>query len=110
MKLMRKERGVFTMGKIQQSYSNDFKIQAVRYMQEQAKTLPEIADELKISVETLYKWKGKYEHFDKQAAAKEDKARQLEQLLKEKEREQIELKEEVAILKKAMHIFGQERN
>src|SRR5690606_4272049 len=100
-------------------YTVEFKKGTVRYILEQTKTLPQIAEELGISAGVLHKWKQQYRNeleatLDYQSAP--DRIRQLEQQLQtmefekqKKERENAELQEELAILKKALHIFGKER-
>lgn len=96
-------------------YNEEFKKQAVKYIQDQTKTLPEISDELQIPIGTLRQWAAKYRRFDDVPSA--ERVRQLEQELKEKERlltsknREIEnLKEELTIVKKAVHIFSKPRN
>jgi transposase len=72
---------------------------------------------LDIPKSTIHQWIAQYRQFENESLAAPEKARELEQLLKEKEREnrqkerEIEdLKEELAILKKALHIFSKPRN
>lgn len=96
-------------------YNEEFKKQAVKYIQDQTKTLPEISEELKIPIGTLRQWVAKYRRFDDVPSA--ERVRQLELELKEKERlltskdREIEnLKEELTIVKKAVHIFSKPRN
>lgn len=87
------------MGEQRQRYDDEFKRQTVEYIQKQTKTMPEIAEELNIPVQTLHNWK-----------ANAEKIRELERLLEEKERELADTKEELAIVKKAVHIFSKPRN
>lgn len=100
-------------------YTEEFKKRTVTYMLEQTKTVPQIAEELGISAGVLHNWKQQYrseiEATEQQSPP--DRVRQLERQLRamerekqQKERENAELLEEVAILKKALHIFGKERN
>jgi transposase len=105
------------MGEQRPRFNEEYKRQAVKYIQEQTKTVTEMAAELNVSAGTVHKWLAKYRQFDNESLANPEKVRQLEQLLKEKERENQEkdqaladLQEEIAILKKAMHIFSKEKN
>jgi transposase len=105
------------MGEQRQRFNEEFKKQTVKYIQEQTKTLPELAAELNIPVKTLHQWKSKYRTFENEPLAHAERMRELEQLLKEKERELKEkdreltdTKEELAIVKKAVHIFSKPKN
>lgn len=105
------------MGEKRQRFNEEFKRQTVKYIQEQTKTVPEIASELNISAGTIHQWLAKYRQFENESLANPEKVRQLEQQLREKERENQEkervladLQEELAILKKALHIFSKEKN
>ncbi|WP_372632624.1 transposase, partial [Cohnella sp.] len=44
------------MGEQRQHYSEEFKEQVVRYIQEQTKTLPQIAEELNVPKGTIRQW------------------------------------------------------
>lgn len=98
------------MGEQRQKYNEEFKQQTVKYIQEQTKTVVELAEELNIPAKTLHSWLAKYRQFDDEPIASLEKVRQLEQLLKEKERELADKELELAILKKAVHIFSKPRN
>lgn len=105
------------MGEQRQRYNDEFKQQTVKFIQEQTKSLGEIAEELNIPVGTLKQWLGKYRQFESESLSSPERLRQLEQLLKEKERELAEkdrriadAEEELAIVKKAVHIFSRARN
>ena len=109
------EMGVFTMGEPRQHYNEEFKKQAVKYVQDQTKSLSEIAEDLNIPAKTLRQWMAKYREFHNEPSAQ--RVRQLELELKEKERllaakerELEDVKEELAIVKKAVHIFSRPRN
>ncbi|MCY9670861.1 transposase, partial [Paenibacillus alginolyticus] len=83
---------------------------AVKYVQEQAKSLEQIADDLNVNPATLRNWVGKYREFEYEPVNQGETFRQQSHLLDEQKREIDELKEEIAILKKAMHIFSKEKN
>ncbi|RKN85586.1 IS3 family transposase [Paenibacillus ginsengarvi] len=95
------------MGEQRRRYNEEFKQQTVKYMQDQVKSLPEIADELNIPLNTLYQWKAKYRKFENKSVPGAERIRELEQLLKEKELEVTakdqqlaEVEEQLAIVKK----------
>jgi transposase len=98
------------MAESRQHYNEDFKKKTVKYVQEQTKSLPEIAQELDIPVGTIRQWLSKYREFENEPMASIDRVRELEQLLKVMEQENVDLKEELAIVKKAVHIFSKPRS
>jgi transposase len=105
------------MGDKRQRYNEEFKRETVKFIQEQTKSVAEIAQELNIPAGTIHQWLSRYRKFEQEILANPDKVRQLEQELKEKdrvnqqkEREIADLQEELAIIKKALHIFSKERN
>lgn len=98
------------MGEQRQHYNETFKREAVKYVQEQSKTMEQIADELNINLGTLRNWVGKYREFKQEPVNQGETLRQQSQLMEDQKREIEDLKEEIAILKKAMHIFSKERN
>ncbi|MCL6458906.1 MAG: transposase [Gorillibacterium sp.] len=105
------------MGEQRQRYNEEFKKQTVRFIQEQTKTVADIAEELSIPKGTLHQWLAQYREFESEPVASVEKVRQLETQLKEKERELKEkdrriadVEEELAIVKKAVHIFSKPRN
>ncbi|MMZ59681.1 transposase [Paenibacillus faecis] len=105
------------MGEQRQRFNEEFKRKTVKYIQEQTKSMPEIAEELNIPAKTLHQWKAKYRTFENEPLASQEKLREMERLLKEKEkelklkdRELADTKEELAIVKKAVHIFSKPKN
>ncbi|BBI31890.1 transposase [Cohnella abietis] len=98
------------MGGNRQHYNETFKREAVKYVQEQGKSLEQIADELNVNQGTLRNWVGKYREFDNEPVNQGETLRQQSQLLEDQKRKIEDMEEEIAILKKAMHIFSRERN
>nr|WP_248929946.1 transposase [Paenibacillus hamazuiensis] len=105
------------MGEQRQRYNEEFKKQTVKYVQEQTKTVPEIAAELNIPAGTIHNWLAQYRSFENEPLATPEKLRQMKEELeakdranKQKDREIADLQEELAILKKALHIFSKEKN
>ncbi|KHL91189.1 transposase [Paenibacillus sp. IHB B 3415] len=98
------------MSGIRKSYNEEFKRQAVQYIQEQTKTVAELALELDVPAKTLHRWLGKYRQFQSEPVASPEKVRELERQLKERDQQLADLTEEMAILKKAVHIFSNPKN
>jgi len=98
------------MGEKRQSFNETFKKEAVKYVQEQTKSLPQIAEELNVNVETLRHWVGKYREFENEPINHGETVRQQAQVIHDQQKELEDLREELAILKKAVHIFSKERN
>ena len=103
------------MGEHRQRYSEEFKRETVRFAQEQQqkKSMRDIADELKVPLSCLHDWMTKYREFENEPVAIEDRIRTLEKQLQDKELELkakdkklAETEEELAIVKKAVHIFS----
>jgi transposase len=108
---------VFTVGEIRKSYNEEFKQQTVKYIQQQTKTIPQLALELDISTSTLHQWLGKYRKFESEPLVDSARIKELEQQLREKDRELAakerdlaDARETAEILKKAMHIFSKTKD
>jgi len=105
------------MGEQRKRYNEEFKKETVKYLQEQTKTVEEIALELDIPAKTLHAWKSRFREFKNEPIANMERVRELEQLLKEKEQVLLErerriadVEEELEIVKKAVHIFSKPKN
>ncbi|BBU38858.1 transposase [Aeribacillus sp. FSL K6-1121] len=95
------------MTKKQRRYEEDFKRQTVRYILEEAKSVAQVARELKINENTLHGWMKKYkqepEITETQTFRSEDhEVRELKKRIRD-------LEEENSILKKAMHFFAKDQ-
>ncbi|AIQ43201.1 transposase [Paenibacillus sp. FSL R7-0297] len=105
------------MGEHRQRYNEEFKKQTVQFIQEQTKTVADLAEELNIPKSTLHQWMSQYRELKHEPAASMDRVRELEaqlkevnRLLQEKESKLSDVEEELAIVKKAVHIFSKPRN
>ncbi|UOE93756.1 transposase [Alkalihalobacillus sp. LMS39] len=101
------------MGEQRQRYNEKFKREAVKYVQENKKTVTEIAEDLNVPLSTLHEWISLYREFENEPVTAEARIQKLEQQLREQERELkasnrklAEKEEELAIVKKAVHIFS----
>jgi transposase len=106
---MSNEGEVSGMGEIRQHYTNEFKEKTVQYIQEQTKSVVQIAEELNIPVGTLNQWLAKHRKFENEPLLDRETMREKERLLREKDVLIADLQEELAILKKAVHIFSKEK-
>ncbi|MES5943804.1 MULTISPECIES: transposase [unclassified Bacillus cereus group] len=93
------------MGKVKQ-YEEEFKRQSVKHILQTGKTVAQVARELGISVNTLHGWVKKYKKEPK--FVKQRTFRSEDQKTNEMERRILDLEEENAILKKAMHFFAKD--
>ena len=91
------------MGK---EYSNEFKIEAVRRVGENGKTAAAVAEELNINKGTFYTWISKFQKHPEKPFPGSGNLRPEEDRLRKLERENIDLKEENEILKKAAAYFA----
>ncbi|REK76794.1 transposase [Paenibacillus paeoniae] len=98
------------MGKTRQHYNDEFKLQTVKYIQEQTKNIPQIAEELNIPESTLQQWMVKYRKFENEPLLTPEALRERDRKIKTQAKEIADLQEEIEILKKAMHIFSKEKN
>ncbi|CAH1227110.1 hypothetical protein PAECIP111893_05358 [Paenibacillus plantiphilus] len=98
------------MGKTRQHYNDEFKLQTVKYIQEQTKTIPQIAEELNIPEGTLQQWMTRHRKFENEPLLTPETLREKERKIESQAKEIAGLQEEIEILKKAMHIFSKEKN
>jgi transposase len=90
------------------SYDEDFKRKAVEHLEQTRKSLAQLARELDVPANNLTVWRKKYgSHPNKAVEAKPFV--DYEQL-KKLEQQNRDLREEVEILKKAMHFFTKNRD
>lgn len=94
--------------KHRKTYSQEFKIEAVKKSYESGKPVSQIARELDISIPQLFKWRERLSQIEnpkpRKALKNENKNGELEKL----RRENARLKEERDILKKAATFFANE--
>ncbi|SDD54655.1 transposase [Paenibacillus sp. CF095] len=101
------------MGEQRQRYNEEFKKQTVKFIQEQTKTLGDLAEELNIPKSTLHQRMSKYRELKHEPVASVDRVKELEaelqemrRLLQEKDHTLADTQEELAIVKNAVHIFS----
>lgn len=91
------------------TYTKEFKLEAIRLMETSDKTAAEVARELGLRRNQLYKWKEQLSKTGDVASAKRGRPKKEEQSDTEQLKAEIErLKEENEILKKAAVFFAKE--
>ena len=89
------------------TYTKDFKIRAVRLSRKDDMTCKEVAEDLGMSEQSLYRWRKQYrEHGDDAFPGRGNSAPDRDEEKAELERENAKLRQERDILKKAMSIFA----
>lgn len=103
------------MGESRQRYPEEFKKETVKYIQQRSKSVTDIAEEMNIPASTLHKWLAQYRGLENEpmldgnVLAAQEKIKEQEWELKAKSTEIEDLKEELEILKKALHFFSKDR-
>jgi transposase len=93
--------------KAYKQYSREFKVEALRLAEAGDKTASEVARELGLRVNQLYKWRKQLEA-EKAAGGPAKRGRPVDDDLASLRRENARLKEENSILKKAAIFFARE--
>jgi len=89
------------MGRKNRKYENSFKREAVRFLEETGRPLREVAEELKVSAQALWRWRKQYGSGPAQALTPSE-AEELRQL----RRRVAVLEQERDFLKKAAAYFA----
>lgn len=94
-------------------YSREFADYVSKMVVLDGRKIIDICEELDISYGTLRHWVGDYRKKQKQAEGEKQKrllsATEYQELYEKERRARLEMEEENEILKKAMHIFTQEK-
>ena len=90
-------------------FDKEFKYEAIRLMNEGNRSVKDIAGDLDIHPNLLHQWRRKYRADMEQAFPGKGHLRAPEEELRRLQRENENLKEEKAILKKALAIFSKHR-
>ena len=90
-------------------YDKEFKLHAVQLVLESGKPASQVARELGVSQKTLYGWISKFKEDPSTAFVGSGNLKPDAKALRDLERENRELREENAILKKAARIFMNDR-
>jgi transposase len=90
------------------SYTKEFKLEALRLAEESEKPASQIAHELGVPVNNLYNWKQRYRNKKDTAFTNQSQLTSEEQEIKRLRLENAQLREERNILKKAAAFFARE--
>lgn len=97
------------MSKQQRQYTREYKQEAVRLMETSGKPVAQVARELGINANLLYRWRQEWGEQPQVKAESEMSASELAAEVKRLRRENGVLRQERDILKKAISILGPER-
>jgi transposase len=97
------------IGEDKRYFDREFKYEAIRLVNEGKRSVKEIALDLDIHPNVLHQWRRKYRADIEQAFPGKGHLRAPEEELRRLQRENENLKEEKAILKKALAIFSKHR-
>lgn len=86
-------------------FDRAFKIETVKLITEQGRSIPSVAREIGIHENTVYKWLKDFKADPEQSFPGSGNMKPEEDEMRRLKRRNAELEEEVAILKKAMAIF-----
>jgi transposase len=89
-------------------YTREFKIEAVRLCEEDERPVAEVARRLGIPANNLYKWRTQFGADGEEAFPGKGKLNSRDEELRRLSRENMRLREERDILKKAVIFFGNE--
>jgi transposase len=91
--------------KKQRRFSREFKQEAVRLIEESGKSVVEIAADLGVSDNSLYRWRQEFRRDSEQAFPGKGRLKADDEYVRQLERELKIVKQERDILKKAVSIF-----
>lgn len=94
--------------KQRRSFTREFKIEAVKLMENSDKSQEQIARELDITTTMLYNWRKKYSDSESSSIDNESQLTPEQLKIKQLELENARLREERDILKKATAFFANE--
>lgn len=93
------------MGK-KKTYDQDFKLETIRLVKEQGRSVKSVANDLGVHEITIYKWLRQHNEEGDRAFGDANSLTPQEKELRALKKENDDLKEEIAILKKAAAIFA----
>lgn len=90
------------------TYTREFKLEAVRLSEEDGRSVAEVARELGIHPNNLYKWRAQFAEEGEEAFPGKGNLNSQDEEMRRLRRENARLREERDILKKAVIFFGNE--
>lgn len=98
-----------TEGRGRRTYTKEFKEDAVRLVLDKGVAVSQVADDLGVHENSIYKWLRQYRADGQEAFPGKGRLKPQDEELRRLKRENEILKEERAILKKALAIFSEHR-
>ena len=89
-------------------FDKEFKLEAVKLVVEEGRTVAEVSRNLGIHANLLHNWKRKYLEDEEQAFSGKGRLKPQDEELRRLKRELSDVKQERDILKKALAIFSKE--
>ena len=99
---------MFSMGRKRNQYTKEYKVEAVRLIVEEGRSISEVAREPGIAQSLLHRWKKKYEEGKIEPFPGKGRLSPEDDELRQLRRENKRLRMEHEILKKAVAIFSEE--
>ena len=99
-----------SMGRSRRKYSAEFKLEAVRMVVEQDRTVIDVADSLGIDRSLLQRWKSQVKASGVEAFPGNGRLKGSDEEVQQLRRELAQARQERDILKKALAYFAKERN
>ena len=96
------------MGKIRKIYTREFKVEAVRLLEESELSAQQIADDLGISTSSLHRWRRELRADPEQAFPGNGNLKPRDQEVEQLRRELHRVRQERDILKKTLAIFSRD--
>lgn len=96
------------MGEIRRGFSREFKVEAVRQVVQEGRSVAAVARDLEISRNLLYRWKRKLEADSNEAFPGHGRMKPEQEELRRLRRELATVREERDFLKKAIAFFAKE--
>lgn len=90
-------------------YDKEFKLQAIRMVHEQKRPVAQVARELGLSENTLYRWVSEFKQDGANAFPGSGQLKPDDKAMLNLQKRIRDLEEENEILKKAMHYFAKDR-
>lgn len=90
-------------------YDREFKLQTVRLIQEEGKSVAQVAREMGLHENTIYRWVAEFKQDGNQAFPSSGQLKPEDKALRDLQKRIRDLEEENEILKKAMHYFAKDR-
>ncbi len=90
-------------------YDREFKMHTVRLIQEEGKTVAQVAREMGLHENTLYRWLAEFKADGAQAFPGSGQLKPDDKAMRDLQKRIRDLEEENEVLKKAMHYFAKDR-